>query len=157
MPIDWRELTTFERANEDIRAPWIPVPVLETLDDDITHLRLRVDGSWTVMGGLLPDCGPDGLPEVPLQLDRLFVGDCPVGALIGKFGRSSAAMMPAVAASADPSAIVEGKAFAIGSYCAVKVPEKPGTPLFAGFNCVVRPVKLITLKIRIMAASVPPT
>jgi hypothetical protein len=107
------------------------------------------------MGDLLPECGPDGLPAVPLQLDRLYLGDCPVGALIGKFGRSSAAIVPAVAASADPSAIVEGKAFAIGSYCAVKVPEKPGAPLFASFNCTLRPIRLITLKIRVMRANIP--
>ena len=109
-----------------------------------------------VISGAVADCGPDGLPEIPFLLDRLYVTDCPVGALIGKFGRSSAATMAPAAASADPSPVAEGKAFAIGSYCVTSVPDKSVGPLFAGFNCVLRPIRLIRLKISIAFANIPP-
>jgi hypothetical protein len=150
MVIDWKDLKTFEIADTEVSAPWILV--LETFQD-ATHLRIDAEGCWTAMGGLLAKCGPDGLIGLPLIPERLMAAECPVGALIGKIGGSSAAT--ATAAAASP-AIGEGKAFAIGLHCVTSVPEKSIGPLFVGFNCWARPVKVVRLKIVIAGASVPP-
>src|SRR5215469_652787 len=154
MAIDWKDLTTFEiSTNTDVPAPWIPV--LDTFEGK-THLQITAEGSWTVMGGSLAECGPDGLAGLPLISERLIVADCPVGALIGKIGGSSAAATAAPAVPGNSLSISDGKAFAIGSHCVTSVPEKSIGPLFIGFNCLVRPVKLMRLKIVIKGAIVPP-
>jgi hypothetical protein len=152
MVIDWKELKMFEISNTDVSAPWILV--LDAFGD-ATHLKIIAEGCWTAMGGSLAECGPDGLAGLSLIPERLIAADCPVGALIGKIGGSSAAAT-AASAPANPLPLSEGKAFAIGSHCVTSVPEKSIGPLFVGFNCMARPVKVVRLKIVVAGAAVPP-
>ncbi len=161
MVIDWKELKTFEISNRDVSAPWIPV--LEAFGA-ATHLQITAEGGWIAMGGSLAECGPDGLAGLPLIPERLIAADCPVGALIGKIGGSSAAataatsapVTAATSAPANPPPTDEGKAFAIGSHCVTRVPEKSIGPLFVGFKCLARPVNVVRLKIVIAGATIPP-
>jgi hypothetical protein len=137
----------FERKGDETTLPWIPV--VEALRD-YSHLRIKAEGMWRQVHGNIETCEPDGLPGLPLQSDRLAVADCPVGALIGKLGGSSASVaMPGQAGSGgQPTAgLAEGKAFAIGSYCVVALPQNFIGPLFVGFNGLSRPVRIYALKI----------
>jgi hypothetical protein len=156
--INWKLLKEYTiDQSRAIMVPWILV-----LDAprESTHLQIKAEGKWTPVGGLLGDCDPDGLLGPPFQTDRLVVPDCPVGALIGKFGGSSASLSPLaspptapVAAAtpasppAAPPALTEGKAFAIGSYCVLAIPERSIGPLYVSFNGLIRPVNLVQLKI----------
>jgi hypothetical protein len=153
MVINWTELRTFEIKDAEITAPWLLL--VETLRD-ATHLQIKAEGSWTPMGGLVASCGPDGLAGLPLLPERLIVADCPVGALIGKIGGSSASVSAAAATPATSPPISEGKAFAIGSHCVTNIPEGSIGPLFVGFNCLVRPVRVALLKI-VVAGATPTT
>jgi hypothetical protein len=143
MVIDWKELIVFERTDAAVSAPWILV--LESFEG-MTHLRIQAEGSWKAMGNLLAPCEPDGIAGLPLPSERLMVADCPVGALIGKIGGSSAA-----SAAAD----AEGKVFPIGSYCVVGIPEKSPGPLFIGFNCIARPVMVGRVKVVVSGTALP--
>ena len=107
------------------------------------------------MGGSLAECGPDGLAGLPLIPERLIVPNCPVGALIGKIGGSSAATA-ASAPSANPPPLAEGNAIAIGWHCVTSVPENSIGPLFVGFNCQSRPVKVARMKIVVARPAVSP-
>lgn len=154
MIIKWAELTTFEISKDrDVFEPWILVA--ETLRD-ATHLQIKAQGSWAAMGGSLTVCEPDGHAGLPVASERLIVTDCPVGALIGKIGGSSAAVSTAAATSATAPSNGEGKPFAVGSHCVTTIPEKSIGPLFIGFNCLFRPVKVSWLKV-IVAGSRPTT
>jgi hypothetical protein len=152
MAIEWKELKTYGISDREVSALWIAV--LDTFEGQ-THLQITAEGRWTAMGGSLAECGPDGLAGVPLIPERLIVADCPVGALIGKIGGSSAAATTAAAVPANPPSIDDGKAFAIGSHCLTSVPEKSIGPLFVGFNCLARPVKVVRLKVVVSGATVP--
>ena len=152
--INWTELTTFEISQErDVSAPWILV--LETLRD-ATHLQIKAEGSWAAMGGSLTVCGPDGHAGIPVVPERLIATDCPVGALIGKIGGSSAAVSSAAHMYASERPVGEGKPFAIGSHCVATIPDKSIGPLFVGFNCLFRPVRVSCLKV-VVAGSRPTT
>jgi hypothetical protein len=107
-------------------------------------LRLTATGRWTPLSGL-PECGPDGLTGISFPDDRLIVGDCSAGALIGRIGGSSASLKATYADTASG----ESKPFPIGSHCVLKLADKASGPLFIGFNILTRPVTLAQLDLRI--------
>jgi hypothetical protein len=152
--VKWDKLTVFEHNAGEIDQPWIPV--VDTLRD-YTHLRIRGEGRWSQGGGVIGPCGPDGVPGLPLQSDRLAVADCLAGALIGKLGGSSASLSVPVAANppsgGSPSTgLAEGKAFAIGSYCVVTLPQSFIGPVFVSFNGLARPIQVERLKVTVEGA-----
>jgi len=126
----------FTQQPGTVAAPWFPV--METLAG-IPSLRIKATGSWNAIAGMLPGCGPDGVAGLVFDSTQLMLAGCPAGALLGKFGGSSASYVPPPAGS---TAIAEGQPFAIGSYCVVKVPDNTLGPLFVGFNIVHRPVEV---------------
>jgi hypothetical protein len=142
MPIptnSWTELPypdskdEFKLQNENAPTPWIRVCESWT-SPSVTHLQITAQGKWTQEQ--IGECQPDGLQKLPFPTDKLPVTDCPVGALIGKFGGSSSSLGPASALPGTPAAspLGEGKAFAIGSYCLVAIPANSLGPLFISFN-----------------------
>jgi hypothetical protein len=156
--INWKVLAEYNIADQQqITTPWILV-----LDAprESTYLQIKAEGRWTPAGGLLGECDPDGLLGPPFQTDRLVVPDCPVGALIGRFGGSSATLTPAPPANqqppATPAPLTEGKSFAIGSYCVVAIPANSIGPLYVSFNGLIRPVDVDQLKITISGATPTP-
>lgn len=128
--------------NRDVPVPWLMV--LEDLVGLATYLRFRASGVWTTMAGL-PGCGPDGLVGQSFPDDRLIVPDCPVGALIGRIGGSSATLK-AAAPAADSG---ESKPFPIGCNAVIKLPDKVVGPLFIGFNILLRPIHVERLTLDI--------
>lgn len=97
----------------------------------------------------LSSCEPDGLTGQSFPDDRLFVTDCPLGALIGRIGGSSAGLkVPAPATDAG-----ETKPFPVGAYAVVKIPEKTAGPLYLGFNILSRPLRLESLEVEIAIGS----
>jgi hypothetical protein len=154
--VTWNMLpaSPFALKEKEITSPWIQV--VDALRD-YTHLRIKADGWWRQMAGGISCCDADGLPSLVLQSDRLAVTDCPVGALIGKLGGSSASLsVPPVANPAGggsaPAGLAEGKAFAIGSYCVVALPQNFIGPLFVSFNGLLRPVRIDVLNITVEGA-----
>lgn len=162
--VRWDSLIVFERRDQEINAPWLPV--IDSLRD-YSHLRITAEGRWLQGSGVIAACGPDGLSGLPLQTDRLAVADCAVGALIGKLGGSSASLsVPAASAlspagagkvdvgtAAPPSAgLSEGRAFAIGSYCVVALPGNFIGPVFVSFNGLMRPIRIEHLKVTVEGA-----
>lgn len=121
--------------------------------EGVTHLEIQAAGSWKQEG--VGEFGPDGSPDVPFPSDKLTLADCPVGALIGKFGGSSASLAVAGAPTAMTDGLIEGKPFAIGSYCVVKVPAKSVGPLFVRFNGLQPPITITKLKIDVAGAALP--
>jgi len=95
-------------------------------------LRLVATGRWRPLNGL-PECGPDGLDGVSYDSDRLVMAEAPVGALIGRFGGSSASFKSAEGAE---------KPFAVGRHCVVRVPAGGVGPLFLGFNVLTPPFEV---------------
>jgi hypothetical protein len=81
----------------------------------------------------------------------LILSDCSVGALLGRIGGSSASTK---AALADPAAAGETKPFPIGRSSIFRLPEKAIGPLFVGFNCLLRPVRIETIDVRVETARV---
>lgn len=180
--ISWTELKVFEKKNFEIAGLW---QVFVESIRDATHLLITADGQWEAMGKLLAPCGPDGHAGLRVQPDQLILQDCPVGALIGKFGGSSASISgptavavvqtptaptlvaptlvpPAVAApppaasGATPAAsAMEAKPFPIGALCIAAIPTGIVGPLLIGFNCTLRPVRVMS--IRVTVASATPT
>jgi hypothetical protein len=120
-----------------IAVPWLPL--VDTIRG-ATHLRISATGSWSPLPGLLAWCGPDGLAGLVLPADRVVLADAPPGALIGRFGGSSASL------KADG-------AFAIGSGCVVAVPAGSIGPLFVSFNITARPVQVTALAIEVLGAT----
>jgi hypothetical protein len=116
---------------------------------DCTYIRLEAAGQWQALPeGQAETCGPDGYIGKKFDSKDVLLSDCPGGALIGRFGGSSAAFPVAPTADAD-----KGKLFPIGSYCIVPVPEKSIGPLFIGFNIVTRPVRILRLTLKIEGAN----
>ena len=137
----------FELAADSVIAtPWIMV--CEDLGSATTHLKLKATGNWVPMSGL-SSCGPDGLAGQSFSDDNLLLTDCPVGALIGRIGGSSASLKtltPAVDAG-------EGKPLPVGSQTVLKLPDKFVGPLYLGFNILFRPVKVGSLRVQIEGGS----
>jgi hypothetical protein len=182
--INWSELPVFECKSTDLIGPWLTVA--ETIHD-ATRVRIKSEGSWLALGAFLQPCGPDGYTGLKVQSDQLVLPDCPLAALIGKIGGSSAeltgsvtqqpgpvaswvpaaapaaaaiapaapAPAPLPAAPSSPAVLssVEGKAFAIGSLCILTIPSGVIGPIFAGFNCFLRPVRVEKLKVSISIAT----
>lgn len=113
-------------------------------------LRIKAKGRWIPFEGL-PACGPDGLVNMNYPDAGLILSDCSVGALLGRIGGSSATIK---AASADPAAAGETKPFPIGTSCIYRLPEKVIGPLFVGFNCLSRPVRIETIELSVETARI---
>jgi hypothetical protein len=153
-PISWTILQTpdgddaYELTNEAVTAPWIPVCASWR---GVTHLQIIASGVWKVPGQ--NDFGPDGLAGVTIPNEPVAVSDCFTGALIGKFGGSSAALGPASAPVASPAPTLgEAKAFAIGAHCVVAIPTGCIGPFFVSFNGLPRPLQVDSLKVTVRAA-----
>jgi len=157
MVVKWSELTVYEKKKEeDVVAPWLMV--LESVGDN-THLKIESEGEWRVLGSFLPACGPDGLAGLILPNDQLVVAGCRFGALIGKFGGSSAAHRTAQpdASAADATAQSDtstraDEPFATGAFCLLKLPTGVIGPLFIGFNTPSRPVRVTKLTVKVSGA-----
>jgi hypothetical protein len=139
--LTWKPLTPFTLpASDAIAWPWIMA--CEDLGVTSTYLKLKATGKWQPMEGL-SSCGPDGLTGQTFLDDRLFVTDCPLGALIGRIGGSSASLkVPTPTADSG-----ETKAFAVGAYALVKLPKETAGPLYLGFNTPFRPLSLESLSV----------
>jgi hypothetical protein len=144
----WQELATFDLTAggvQDVAAPW--VMALE-LFGGATHLRLIAEvARWTAMPGL-PECGADGLPDLPMPDTALLLTDCAPAALIGRIGGSSATLKVG-----DNPPVGTSKPFAVGNHCVVELPAKAVGPLFLGFNLRHRPVAVAALRLRVSQAT----
>jgi hypothetical protein len=157
LSIDWTLLpnpesqTEFRLQDTDAPTPWIrvsnPWP-----SGSLKHLQITAMGSWTHLQ--IGECGPDGLQKSgPFPADRLTVANCPVGALIGKFGGSSTSVGPTSALPVNPpSPLVDGQAFAVGSYCLVAIPPNSIGPLFVAFNGLTGTIRIKELAISVEGA-----
>jgi hypothetical protein len=135
--VTWNPIATQPVQPGAVTAPWLKL--VDTIRG-ASHLMITATGNWNPMPGLLADCGPDGLAGLILPADRVVLADAPPGALIGRFGGSSAGLKP------------EG-AFVIGSSCVFAV--QPGSigPLFVSFNITSRPVHLVDIAITVSGAT----
>jgi hypothetical protein len=134
--IVWSEIFTFTATDWARTSPW--TVAFENVPDNAS-LRLIAEGAWRPLPGL-PECGPDGLPG--LSWSDLVTTDCPPGALIGRFGGSTA-----LAKGTGDQA-----PFPIGTMTVVKVPEKGGS-LFVSINVLQRPINMTRLRLTICAPS----
>jgi hypothetical protein len=140
--VDWKPYDVFpEIADTSVFDSWL---VAVELVIGVSHLRIRAEGRWEPVPGLLAPCGPDG--HSGLQLARV-IEDCAVGALIGRLGGGSAGY------SATADAASGQKPFAVGTYCLVTLPSKFAGPLFIAFNTPLRPIRVERLKLAVDAAS----
>ena len=144
---EWTEITTYDISNNEgfnnyalIDAMWFVA--LENLGN-FTHLKVISGGNWLPMPGL-PTCGPDGLVGHAFSSDKIPIAECPLGALVGRFGGCSAQLK-----ASDATDQASSKPFGLGGHAVVKVPEKELGPLFIGFNIAIRPVKVNALKMTI--------
>jgi hypothetical protein len=152
MPIvNWAQLgQPFTRSNVAISDPWmLAVEMLQ----GATHIQITATGSWVTMDGLVAECGPNGLAGLPIQPDRLIIADYPLGALIGKFGGSTATLYPASATGAAAPTSAEDRPFGVGAYCVTKIPDGFIGPLLLGFNSLARPVRVTDLTVAIAGAT----
>jgi hypothetical protein len=161
--LNWKLLKEYKIDHpRQITTPWLLV--LDAVRES-THLEVKAAGRWTPAGGLLGECEPDGLLDAAFQTER-FVPDCPVGALIGKIGGSSASLTPVWAKPANPPdpakpadpppkppVLAEDRSFAIGSYCVIALPDKSIGPLYISFNGLIRPVAVTQLTVTISGAT----
>jgi hypothetical protein len=129
-----------------LASTWIEIPC--KVADVATYLRISASGSWTPMTGS-PDCGPDGLSGRAFPDDQLILADCACGALIGRFGGSSATLK---AQTVDGTA-GETKPFPIGVLTFVKLPDKFVGPLYVAFNLLRRPIAVASLKIDLQSGN----
>ena len=159
--INWADLPLFEiKKPLDVTELWLTV--VETIRD-ASLIRISAEGDWDAMGRLLAPCGPAGHPNLKFVADQLLVPDAPAGALIGRFGGSSASIAapvpppPTPAPGAAPPAPIpspaDGKPFAIGTLCILAIPAHSVGPLFVGFNGNLRPVHVRHLKIMVSTAT----
>jgi hypothetical protein len=106
-----------------------------------THLLIAATGSWSAIPEVLAECGPNGFAGLSLPADRVVLPDAPPGALIGRFGGSSASL------KADG-------AFPIGVDCVVQLPANSVGPLFVSINIVARPVDVASFTIEVSTATI---
>lgn len=164
----WELLATIDLPNgRRLAAPWLLA--CEGFKA-ATHLKIKVDGRWRMTRDP-PVIEPDGL-TLALAVEELILADLPAGALLGKFGGSSAAWgfkpppkpEPAVGAlgtaglgaggaeKADGPGDVApspGRAFAIGGFAIVPVPDKVVGPLYVAPNLKRRPLQIVKLKVTV--------
>jgi hypothetical protein len=165
--LNWQPVGAYRRPAGNQNEPWLVaepwVVAWENVPQAAKYLRLKTTGRWTPMSGL-PECGPDGLVGLTFPVDRLFVSDCAVGALLGRIGGSSASLKGDAAPASqggeskpDPAAakVDDGplKPFAVGSHTVIKLSDNAIGPLFIGFNILLRPVSVQTLEITIESSS----
>lgn len=144
--INWVELGRLEINNETINWPW--KAAVETLHG-LTHVQIKATGEWEPVGTQFKPFPPDGHIGLPIQSDRLILSDCPVGALIGKIGGSSANF----AIVASGAAAASGTPFPIGAHCVATTDGSIG-PLFIGFNWMPRPLLIKTMSITVAGATI---
>ena len=152
--IEFSDLPAFSITDSDIHEPWIVV--VETFRD-ASHLRIRADGEWTF------SARADGHAGLRFQPDQVTLPNCPLGALIGKIGGSSASLFGATgqpaaadAAGAQATPATEGRPFAIGTLCIVPMPTGSIGPLFVAFNGLARPVHVASLTVTVGTACITP-
>lgn len=147
--VTWIKLTEFKLADRVVDEPWL---LVLDLVEEATRLQIVAEGRWTVLGGLA-GTGPDGLAGLALAADQLLLPGCRPGALLGRFGGSSATIDGTVAAAADGTeATAAASPFAIGSHCLFTVPAAVYGPLFVGFNLRQRPIRVETLRLTVQGA-----
>jgi hypothetical protein len=141
MPSDnWELVQLIGPADLALSLPW---HFLYEIDDAYALLCLKAEGEWDCLGTALKPCGPDGHAGLFLTDRRLLVESSPAGALVGKFGGSTA--------GPDPSS----SAFAIGSRCYVAMPERRPVALFVAINGALTEARpeLINFKFEIFGAN----
>jgi hypothetical protein len=137
--LSWTPLVNIQPIPVDqFRMPWHRVT--EVIRGP-THLLITATGNWSPMPDVLTTCGPNGFAGLSLPADRVVLPDAPPGALIGRFGGSSASL------KADG-------AFPIGLDCVVQLPPNSVGPLFVSFNIVARPVPVQSFAIEVSAATI---
>ncbi|MFI0847447.1 hypothetical protein [Mesorhizobium sp. IMUNJ 23232] len=141
--MNWVVLHEFKKDDVELDAPW-----LCALDSvaDATHLKFEATGEWKTLDSVLPACKPDGLAGATVPATSLILATCRPGALIGKFGGSSAAHKEL---ASPPAELVENEPFPIGSLCVVKLPAAMLGPVFIGFNTTSRPLSVKTISVKI--------
>jgi hypothetical protein len=144
LTIKWNTLSPFKMSAGDIHSAWVVVPI--EIPEGVTHLKFHGEGSWKTIAGL-DSCGPDGMVGRSYAADQLLLEDCAVGALIGRFGGSTASLK-ASNAGTDAEAGTT-KPFAVGRHAIVKLPEKFVGPVLLGFNIVRRPVQVESLTVEL--------
>lgn len=143
--IYWTTVAKF--PNIVTQAIWEPWLAAAEVVRDCTHIRLRATGNWSVLADdRTRTCGPDGYPD--LTGPEKVIADCSVGALIGRFGGSSAGY--AIPAADDTAKV---KPFSVGSYCIVTVPTRSIGPLFISFNSTCRPIVVNRMTLTIEGAN----
>lgn len=150
MPAIWIVLNRFELADTLFDPPWL---MIVDVFEHVNRLSFTAEGEWAALAGLEATCGPDGLPGIALAPAALVLPSCRPGALIGKFGGSSANLDdPPAAAAGSPSA--PPSAFAIGTRCVMPLPADARGPLFIGFNGRSRPLQVTQLKLVVAATTI---
>jgi len=144
--ISWVEVGKVEITDEVIHWPW--KLAAETLHG-LTHVQIKAEGEWEALGAQIQPFNPDGHAGLPIQTDRIILSDCPIGAVIGKVGGSSA-NFAVVSSSATPAA---GTPFPVGAHCVAATHGSIG-PLFIGFNWMPRPLHIKTLKITVSGTTI---
>ena len=152
MPIvNWRVLPAFTAPAGQVIKPWLLA--FDSLGDG-THVRIEADGEFLVSGDGMQRCGPDGLTNVnSIDKTRLLISDCPLGALLGKIGGSSALFSAVEKPNSTATAITEGQPFAIGAHLIATLPAKSIGQLYVGFNDLRRPVEIISLTVTASVAT----
>jgi hypothetical protein len=120
MPVDdWELVHTTGPIALTLMLPW---HFVVEITDPFSLLCLTADGEWDCLGQAVRPCGPNGHPSLPLPDARLLLTSSPPGALLGKFGGSTAGRET----TSSP--------FAIGARCVVPMPEKRPAALFIAVN-----------------------
>ena len=143
--LKWTPLDPFKPAPGDIHSAWVVVPT--EIPEGSKQLKFSAQGSWKTIAGL-ESCGPDGMVGRDYPATQLLLDDCAVGALIGRFGGSTASLKASDAGTAESGTT---KPFALGICAIVQLPEKFVGPVLLGFNIVRRPVKVESLTVEIAA------
>jgi hypothetical protein len=115
---DWELVETIGPKNLRLVLPW---HFLCEIVDSYTMLYLKAEGVWDCLGSAIKPCGADGHAGLYLPDSRLTLTSSAAGALIGKFGGSTAGRG-------------ETTAFSIGSHCFVAMTDKRPAALFIAVN-----------------------
>jgi len=153
--IVWRDLPPLQIVRQiQVTEPWLHA--FDTLGDG-THVRIMAFGKWQLEDE--SDCSPDGLVGTRNQATDLLVPDSPRGALLGKFGGTSALFPasdppPSSGQPASPTTtLAEGQPFAIGAQLVATLPARSIRQLYLGFNDTKRPIQLIALRVVVSVAT----
>lgn len=88
----------------------------------VMTIATTTDATWSYADSAKARCGPDGDSAAVLSRMKCLLPSAPVGALIGKFGGSTADV------AADKATM-----FVVGKFCVARVPDGGG-PLFLTIN-----------------------